>query len=57
VALYEQGRVHHVGLFGDLEEQVCSWVPGQGQSSDRLDAPVWPVWSLTLEPVGIAWVM
>ena len=36
-ALYEQGRVHHVGFFPDLEDQLCEWVPGD-KSPDRLDA-------------------
>lgn len=40
-ALYEQGRVHHVGRFADLEDQLCDWVPGDGESPDRLDALVW----------------
>lgn len=26
-ALYEQGRVHHVGTFDDLEDQMITWVP------------------------------
>jgi predicted phage terminase large subunit-like protein len=38
-ALYEQGRVHHVGNLPDLEEQLVSWVPGEN-SPDRLDALV-----------------
>ena len=38
VALFEQGRVHCVGLFPELEEQACSWVPGVGRSPDRVDA-------------------
>ena len=40
-ALYEQGRIHHVGAFNKLEDQLCSWVPGEGASPDRLDALVW----------------
>lgn len=39
-SLYEQGRIHHVGTFGTLEDQLCSWVPGE-KSPDRLDALVW----------------
>jgi len=39
-ALYEQGRVHHVGSFPQLEDQMCNWVPGDS-SPDRLDALVW----------------
>ena len=41
-ALYEQGRVHHVGVFARLEDQMCGWVPGSAAPSpDRLDALVW----------------
>lgn len=39
-ALYEQGKIHHVGNFPILEDQLCSWVPGD-KSPDRLDALVW----------------
>lgn len=44
-ALYEQGQVHHVGGFGDLEDQMCTWVPGD-DSPDRLDALVWAITDL-----------
>ena len=40
VGLYEQGRIAHVGTFGDLEGQQCSWVPDEGLSPDRVDASV-----------------
>lgn len=41
-ALYEQGRVHHVGCHTMLEEQMISWVPSDpGDSPDRVDALVW----------------
>ncbi|MDD5699281.1 MAG: phage terminase large subunit [Victivallaceae bacterium] len=47
-ALYEQGRVHHVGAFTELEEQMCSYVPGNGASSpDRMDALVWALTELS----------
>lgn len=39
-ALYENGRIHHVGAFPLLEDQLCNWVPGD-DSPDRLDALVW----------------
>jgi len=41
-ALYEQGKVSHVGYFEELEDQWCTWVPDQrGQKSpDRVDALV-----------------
>lgn len=48
VALYEQGKIHHVGNFPDLEDQLCEWVPGE-KSPDRLDALVWGVTELMLE--------
>lgn len=37
--LYERGKVFHLGEFPFLEEQMCSWVPGD-KSPDRLDALV-----------------
>lgn len=46
-ALYEQGRVHHVGFFADLEDQLCEWEPGD-RSPDRLDALVWAITELML---------
>jgi phage terminase large subunit-like protein len=39
--LDEQGRLHLVGYFPELEDQLCSWVPGAEKSPDRLDALVW----------------
>lgn len=38
--LSARGKVHLVGYHGDLESQLCSWVPGD-KSPDRLDAMVW----------------
>jgi len=41
-ALYEQGRVRHVGVLAELEEQMCSWAPDSSvKSPDRVDALVW----------------
>lgn len=49
-ALYEQGRVHHVGRFNDLEDQMCLFTPDgerhAGDSPDRVDALVWGLTSL-----------
>ena len=46
-ASYEQGTVHHVGRFPELEEQMCCYVPGQYEGSpDRMDALVWAVTEL-----------
>lgn len=38
-ALYEQKKIHHVGVFRELEDQLCTWVQGD-KSPDRLDALV-----------------
>ncbi|WP_200939667.1 terminase large subunit domain-containing protein [Deinococcus sp. Leaf326] len=46
-ALYEQNRVHHVGVFPDLEGQMTTWVPGE-KSPDRMDALVWALTELML---------
>lgn len=46
-ALYEQGRVHHVGAFGSLEDQMCDYDPLTSEKSpDRMDALVWALWEL-----------
>lgn len=39
---YERGRVYHLNILPELEEQLTSWVEGEsGYSPDRLDACVW----------------
>lgn len=49
-ALYEQGKVHHVGSFAALEDQLCTWDANSGdESPDRLDALVWALTELMLE--------
>ena len=41
-ALYEAGRIHHVGLFAELEDQMCHYDGRKGaKSPDRMDALVW----------------
>jgi len=47
-ALYEQGRVHHVGTFRELEDQMTGWLPDSGYSPDRLDALVHAIAELDL---------
>ena len=42
--LYEQGRMHHVGEFPRLEDQMTTWDaddPPEDWSPDRMDALVW----------------
>lgn len=50
-ALYEQGRVSHLGSLPELEDQMCLMGPdgyiGSG-SPDRLDAVVWAITELEL---------
>jgi phage terminase large subunit-like protein len=64
-ALYEQGRVHHVGCFPKLEDQMCAWDPSgqvarsrresaaasanRSTSPDRMDALVWGLTELLVE--------
>jgi predicted phage terminase large subunit-like protein len=56
-ALYEQRRVHHVGTFAELEDQLCQWTPGDTKSPDRLDALVWAVTELMVQPAEITGTM
>ena len=46
-AFYEQHRVHHVGAFGVLEDQMCDYVPMDSKSPDRMDALVWALTELS----------
>jgi hypothetical protein len=39
-AEYEQRRIHHVGMFPELETEMTSWVPGM-PSPSRMDSAVW----------------
>lgn len=39
-AMYEQGRVHHIGEFAQLEDQMTNWTTDDPNSPDRLDAMV-----------------
>ncbi len=51
--VYEQGRVHHCGSFGILEDQMSAFTPdfdreAAGYSPDRVDALVWAMTDLLL---------
>lgn len=48
-ALYEQGKVHHVGGFAELEDQMCTFTPDNiaENSPDRVDALVWALTELS----------
>jgi phage terminase large subunit-like protein len=49
-ALYEQGKVTHLQGLEVLEDQMCSFTPDTQSSPDRLDALVWALSELMLEP-------
>jgi len=49
-AIFQQGRGHHVGNFADLEDELCTWIPGE-DSPNRLDAEVWAYTELMLDEV------
>jgi predicted phage terminase large subunit-like protein len=54
-ALYEQGRMHHLGAFPRLEDQMCAFTSdfdraAAGYSPDRVDALVWAMTELLVEP-------
>ena len=52
-ALYAQGRVHHVGTFAALEDQMTSFDPATSKKSpDRMDAAVWALTELMLGSQG-----
>lgn len=46
VALYEQGRVFHWGELSKLENEMLTWIPGKGDSPNRVDALVWAITEL-----------
>ena len=46
-AVFEQARGHQVGFFPDLEDELCTYVPGN-ESPNRLDALVWAYTELNL---------
>ena len=51
--LYEQGRVRHVGAFPELEDEMADFAASglsSGRSPDRLDALVWALTQLMLQP-------
>ena len=45
-ALSEQLRLHMVGAFPELEDQLVTWEPDSNESPDRMDAMVWAVTEL-----------
>lgn len=55
-ALYEQGKVHHLGVFPELENQMCTYTGDRPKPSpDRLDALVWGLTEISKSRGEIAW--
>ena len=60
-AMYEQQRVHHVGTFPSLEDEMCLFLPGEikqksrgKKSPDRADALVYVLTELMDGPNMVA---
>ena len=55
-ALYEQKRVHHMGTFPELENQMCTYTGERPKPSpDRLDALVWGLSELSKSGGSVSW--
>jgi hypothetical protein len=53
-ALYEQGKVHHVGSFESLESEMLTWLPNfSSWSPNRMDALVWVLTELMVGAGGV----
>lgn len=50
-AFYERGKVHHVGRYNKLEDEMCLWLPGD-KSPNRMDALVWALTDLMAQSKG-----
>ena len=55
-ALYQQGRIHHIGTFPQLEDQMTNFTSdidraAAGYSPDRVDALVWAFSELLVQPM------
>lgn len=51
-SLYEQNKVHHIGNYLALEDEMCIWVPGD-PSPNRMDALVWGMSKLHLAQITL----
>ena len=54
-ALYEQRRVHHMGMYPELEAQMCTYTGDTKISPDRLDALVWGLTELSKSKGDVNW--
>jgi phage terminase large subunit-like protein len=46
--VYEQHRIHHLGVHEELEAEMVTWVPGE-PSPNRMDALVWAIQDLMVD--------
>lgn len=51
-SLYEQGKVHHVGMFKELEDQLTGKVQGDSSADDRYDANTYAIRELSRTATG-----
>lgn len=59
-ALYEQGRVFHVGRYSDLEDELCNFTSSGyigDKSPNRADALVWAITDLMLAEKPQVWML
>ena len=54
-ALYEQGKVSHIGYFAKLEDQMSSYTLDSRSSPDRLDTLVWGLTELSKSSGQAIW--
>jgi hypothetical protein len=52
VAKYEKGLVFHSYPMDKLEDEMCNWIPGDGKSPNRVDALVWALTELLMNPIN-----
>lgn len=57
-ALYEQGRIHHIGQLSQLEDEMVQWDPNDpaARSPNRMDALVWAITDLMLANPNDAYI-
>ena len=51
--LYEDGRVHHVGTFPELEKEMRTYTQGSTDSPNRMDALVWTISELFMGAANV----
>lgn len=56
-ALDEQGRIHHVGILGVLEDQMCAFLPqasqGKSEEGEKMTYPLIQISEPAVEPVSL----